>query len=79
MPSYAYSVQRLKGLQRRVRTQETGSMREGKTKAAPLARKKEWERKLRHRSRTEKLKARPVCAAGRVLDDDFDERSWLDW
>ena len=42
----------------------------------PLARKTLKERKIRHRSRTEKLKARPVVREGRLLDD---EREWLDW
>ena len=49
-------------------------MKKVKTQAA-LARKKEWERKLRHQSRVEKLKAMPKVKEGRLLDD----RLWMDW
>jgi NH3-dependent NAD+ synthetase len=34
-------------------------------------RKTGWERKIRHASRAEKLKARPVVREGRLLDDDW--------
>ncbi len=40
----------------------------------PLARKAGWERKVRHQSRLEKLKALPKVKEGRLLDDD---RAWM--
>jgi hypothetical protein len=50
-------------------------MRKGRV-SEPLARKKGWERRLRHQSRVEKLKAMPKVKEGRPLDD---ERAWMDW
>ena len=41
----------------------------------PLARKAGWECKIRHRSRVEKLAARPKVKEGKLLDDD---RAWTD-
>ena len=38
--------------------------------------KTSMERKIRHRSRAEQIKARPVVRQGRLLDD---ERAWMDW
>ena len=59
--------------------QETASMKKVKTQAA-LARKKEWERKVRHQSRVEKLRQLRKVKEGRPLDDaPEDERAWLDW
>jgi hypothetical protein len=49
-------------------------MRKGRV-VEPLARKKGWERKLRHQSRVEKIKALPKVKEGRLLDD---RRSWMD-
>ena len=43
----------------------------------PLPRKRKWERKVRHRSRTEKLKARPIVRNGKFFDDVDDERDWI--
>jgi hypothetical protein len=45
----------------------------------PLARKRGWERKVRHAARVEKLKALPKVKDGRLLDDAEDERAWMDW
>jgi hypothetical protein len=45
----------------------------------PLVRKRGWERKVRHASRVEKLKALPKVKDGRLLDDAEDERAWMDW
>jgi hypothetical protein len=50
-------------------------MRKGRV-VEPLARKRRWERKVRHHSRVEKLKAMPRVKGGRLLDDD---RAWMDW
>jgi hypothetical protein len=47
----------------------TSSMRKGRV-VDPLTRKKEWERKIRHASRSKKLKALPRVKEGRLLDDD---------
>jgi hypothetical protein len=47
--------------------QQTASiMRKGRV-VEPLARKKGWERKLRHRSRVEKLRELPRVKEGRLL------------
>jgi hypothetical protein len=51
-------------------------MRKGRV-VEPLARKKGWERKLRHQSRVEKLKAMPRVHEGRTLSDN--DRQWMDW
>jgi hypothetical protein len=53
-----------------------GGMRKGRV-VEPLARKKGWERKLRHQSRVEKLKAMPRVHEGRTLSDN--DRQWMDW
>ena len=45
----------------------------------PLAQKSVKERKLRHKSRSEKLKALPRVREGRPLNDLDAERQWLDW
>ncbi len=38
-----------------------------KGRQEPLARKKEWERKIRHQSRVEKLRELPRVKEGRLL------------
>jgi hypothetical protein len=48
-------------------------MRKGRA-VEPLARKKQWERKLRHQSRVEKLKAIPRVKEGKLLNVDADEQ-----
>jgi hypothetical protein len=44
----------------------------------PLARKRGWERKVRHASRVARPK-RPVVREGKTLDDLDDQRAWMDW
>ena len=48
-------------------------------KPEPLARRAGWERKLRHRSRVEKLRELPRVKDGRPPNDLDDERAWMDW
>jgi hypothetical protein len=51
-----------------------------KTEAAPLAPKRQWQRKLRHASRVQKLKALPKVKEGKPLECSInDERAWMDW
>lgn len=44
----------------------------------PKPRKSGGERRVRHKSRVAKPK-RPVVREGKSLDDNLDERAWLDW
>ena len=48
-------------------------------KPEPLAKRAGWERKIRHRSRVEKLAAMQKFKDGRPLNDLDDERTWMDW
>ena len=47
-------------------------------KVEPLARKAGWERKIRHRSRVEKLAAIPKVKDRRPLNCLDDQRAWMD-
>ena len=49
--------------------QETASITRKGRVVERLARKKGWERRLRHRSRVEKLKALPRVHEGRTLNE----------
>jgi hypothetical protein len=42
-------------------------------KTAPMMRKRNWERKLRHQSRSENRKALPRVKEGKLLGDSSDE------
>jgi hypothetical protein len=62
--------------------EHSNSQAKGKPAPEPLVRKARWERKIRHQARVEKLKELPKVKEGRLLEDvedDLDERSWLDW
>jgi hypothetical protein len=54
------------------------SMKAKRQPQEPKARKTNGEKRLRHASKMAKRK-RPFVREGRSLDDDLDERAWLDW
>jgi hypothetical protein len=53
--------------------------KKGRKVSEPKARKTNGERKVRHQSRVMKVARKPKVKEGQPLDDDPDERSWLDW
>jgi hypothetical protein len=53
-------------------------MRKEKTKAAPLARKTNGEKRVRHASRVARAEA-SYREKWQIVDDGLDERFWLDW
>ena len=70
---------RSKGLQRQLVTRNGQGFDQRKGRQIETrARKKNWERKLRHRYRVEKLAMMPKMKNGIPLNDLEEERAWMD-